>query len=176
MYSALILTPWMAPHRISMWHESISLSLGHKADVLEEYDEVVRSPSITVQIPAVLRLKKHLSRTKNDVKFSRQNLYTRDGYACQYCGHKFAPKLLTYDHVLPFSKGGKTTWENIATACSKCNLKKRNRTPEQAGMKLLKLPVKPKSLPLTTAILLPHVVPELWLPYLEGHQTISRSA
>src|ERR1700686_1046450 len=147
MHVALVLTPWMHPHRVTEWHESISLALSRKADVLEEYDEVVRSPSITVQIPAVLRLKKNLARPKTDEKFSRSNVYTRDQWTCQYCGEKKTPRQLTYDHVLPFSKGGKTDWHIIVSACGRCNRRKANKTPEKAGMRLLKHPVKPRSLP-----------------------------
>jgi 5-methylcytosine-specific restriction endonuclease McrA len=172
---ALVLAPWMAPHKLYDWHQSISAVLGKKANVLEEYEETVSAPSITLRIPAVIQLRKHLSRTKNDVKFSRHNVYLRDGFRCQYCGERFESRELTYDHVTPRSKGGLTNWTNIVAACRHDNGRKGNRTPEQAGMRLLTRPVKPKSLPLTGALALPRAVPELWLPYLEGYRTLQRA-
>lgn len=171
--SALVLTPWYQPHAIATWHESVTAVLTKKANVLEEYDSVIRSPSLTLRTPAVVVLRKHLSRMKNDVKFSRRNVYARDGHECQFCGREFAARELTYDHVLPRCRGGRTTWENIVTSCKKCNGRKGNRTPQEASMRLLSQPVKPRSLPLSaTVFVLPKHVPVLWLPYLEGHRTM----
>jgi 5-methylcytosine-specific restriction endonuclease McrA len=165
--NCLVLTPWMQPHQSIEWQEAVTLVFLGKVEALEHYDAVVSSPSVTVHIPAVARLKKHVSRTKRDVKFSRMNVYTRDGFRCQFCGEKKAQRLLTYDHVVPFSRGGKTEWTNIVTACGGCNRRKANRTPEEAGMRLLKRPVRPKALPLAGVFALPSVVPVQWLPYLE---------
>ncbi len=162
----LILTPWMAPHQSVCWEEAVTLVYLKKADVLERYDAHVSSPSTTIQIPAVVRLKKTIARHKSDVKFSRINVYTRDGFRCQYCGSKRTMRNLNYDHVVPRSLGGPTTWENIVTSCIPCNLKKDCRTPEQAGMRLLKWPSRPRSLPLSGTFLPPKDVPDLWLPYL----------
>lgn len=170
--SALVLTPWFAPHSIAPWHESVTAVLSRKATVLEEYDSEIRSPSLTLRTPAVLVLRKHLARTKSVVKFSRANIYTRDGYRCGYCGDAFEASELTYDHVLPRSRGGRTDWLNIVTACRKCNNRKGSRTPQEAGMRLLARPTKPTSLPLVGVFRLPRHVPELWLPYLEGHRTM----
>lgn len=169
---ALVLTPWMQPHQSISWQEAITNVFLKKADVLEHYDAFVSSPSITLQIPAVIRLRKMIVRTKTDVKFSRINVYTRDGFRCQYCGKKYIMKHLNYDHVVPRSQGGKTTWENIVTSCVRCNSHKDSRTPEQAGMRLLKRPVKPKSLPLSGTFTIPKDVPELWAPYLIGGGSI----
>ena len=166
----LVLTPEMIPHQCLCWHDSICLVYLGKAEVLEEYNETVSSPSTTMHIPAVIRLVKAVRRTKKDIKFSRINVYTRDEFKCQYCGSKKPPKKLTYDHVRPRVQGGGTVWENIATACDQCNRKKGGRTPEQAGMRLLKQPLKPKSLPLTPALALPRIVPEVWRPYLVGFE------
>jgi 5-methylcytosine-specific restriction endonuclease McrA len=155
------------PHQVISWQESICLEYQNKAEVLERYAETVSSPSLTLRIPAVARLVKRLKTMKDQPKFSRPNVYTRDQYTCQYCGHRKTPEELNYDHVLPRSKGGKTVFENIATSCIHCNSKKDNRTPKQAGMKLLRKPFRPKSLPMTTSLVpLPREVPELWLPYL----------
>ncbi len=175
-FEALVLTPWMAPHTIYHWHRSISASLSGDVYVLARYEETVSAPSITIQIPAVVALRKHLNRSKTDVKFSRHNIYVRDRHTCQYCGNKFTPKHLTFDHVIPRSRGGKTVWTNIVAACHFCNRKKDRCTPQEAGMRLLSTPMRPTSLPLTGPFLLPRDVPELWLPYLEGHQTVAKSA
>lgn len=171
----LVLTPWMAPHQSIDWQEAVTLVFLGKAELLEHYDATVSSPSVTLHIPAVLRLKKAIARMKKDVKFSRASVYQRDGHRCQYCGEKKATRALTYDHVVPFSRGGPTTWNNIVTSCAACNLRKRNRTPEEAGMKLLSHPVRPNALPLVGLFALPSEVPEQWLPYLGGYAA-ARSA
>jgi 5-methylcytosine-specific restriction endonuclease McrA len=156
----------MQPHQAVTWQEAVVLSYLGKAEVLEHYDAHVSSPSMTIRLPAVLRLKKPVSRHKKDVKFSRANLYARDDHRCQYCGEKKSPRVLTYDHVLPFSRGGKTEWTNIVTACGTCNRRKANRTPEEAGMHLIKRPIKPKALPLVTLFAMPRAIPSVWEPYL----------
>jgi len=112
-----------------------------------EYDEVVRSPSIELRTPAVVRIKRGLVPKKRTIRFSRTNVYTRDSYRCQYCGEQKPPAQLNYDHVIPRVRGGKTDWDNIVTCCYACNDKKGGRTPEQAKMRLLKKPVKPTWLP-----------------------------
>jgi 5-methylcytosine-specific restriction endonuclease McrA len=162
----LVLTPWMHPHQAVSWQEAVTLVYLKKGDVVEEYDAVISSPSVTIKVPAVVRLKRMLARVKTDVKFSRVNVYTRDGFRCQYCGLQRTMKHLNYDHVVPRSLGGRTTWENIVTSCIKCNLRKDCRTPEQAGMRLLKKPVKPKSLPLSGTFVPPKELPDVWAPYL----------
>ena len=170
---ALVLTPWMTPHKITPWYDSIAGVLGGKTIALESYDQEISSQFLTVRIPAVVVVKKALARTKKDVKFSRPNVYARDHHTCQYCGHRFAPKDLTRDHVFPRSRGGKTVWENIVTACSPCNLRKDDRTPKEAGMRLLRAPFRPSSLPLTGLVVLPKEIPPLWMPYLEGQRELA---
>ena len=167
----LVLTPWMQPHQTISWEEAITLVYLDKAEALEHYDATVSSPSMTLHIPAVIRLKKKVALRKKDVKFSRANVYERDGYRCQFCGEKKSARQLTYDHVVPYSRGGKTEWTNIVTACGTCNRRKANRTPEEAGMRLLKKPIVPKALPLSGVFALPRIVPPSWLPYLEGYET-----
>lgn len=167
MYPCLVLTPWFSPHLICPWQVAISDSYTGKIDVLEQYEEVARSPSVEIRFPAVARLAKPMVRTKKDVKFSRANVYTRDGHRCQYCG--IVPNTsagLNYDHVIPRSKGGKTTWDNIVACCVVCNRKKGDRTPKQAGMRLLRIPQRPTSLPVSSPIILPREIPSLWVPYL----------
>jgi len=162
----LLLTPWMIPHKIIPWQTAVTMSFLGKVEVLEEYDEDIRSPNLAIKAPAVVRLKRPIGGMKRGVKFSRINVFARDEFRCQYCGTKRAIHELNYDHVLPRVQGGKTVWENIVTSCYDCNARKRGRTPDQAGMKLLRVPVKPKALPMGTVI--PRDVrriPEVWSPY-----------
>ena len=160
MFDALILTPWMAPHQIVPWYESICLSFTNKVDVLEAYSETVRSPSVTVCIPAVARLKNALGRTKKDVKFSRANVYARDGHRCQYCGAQAE----NIDHIVPRSKGGLHTWDNVVAACRRCNARKRDHLLEETGMKLRHPPLAPRGRVWALAAL-GAVLPD-WEPYL----------
>jgi len=176
-FPALVLAPWMAPHKINAgWHKSVCSVLSGDADVLEEYDETISAPSLTMHIPAVLRLRKHMVRTKKNPKFSRGNIYSFFKHRCAYCGKQFKARDLTYDHVLPRSRGGPTDWTNIVPACGNgpqsCNARKDNRTPEEAGMKLLVHPRQPTELPVTGILALPRHVPELWIPYLQGYRTM----
>ena len=168
MFTCLILTPWMAPHQLAPWERAISQEYLGEVDVLERYEEEARSPSITIRFPCVARLNRHLISMKKDVKFSRANVYARDGYRCQYCGTKpSTPKGLNYDHVVARARGGKTTWENVVASCITCNLRKGSQTLKQAGMTLRKQPTRPHSLPMSASPLqLPAALPELWLPYL----------
>jgi 5-methylcytosine-specific restriction endonuclease McrA len=157
----------MSPHRIVPWQHAAFLFVQNKIDVLESYDEVIRSPSIEFLLPSVARLKRPVAAFKKGVKFSRINVMTRDHFTCQYCGRQLAMKELNYDHVVPRIQGGKTVWENIVTSCYPCNDRKAGRTPEQAGMRLLKQPYRPKTLPMTSPLWPLNRVPEAWIPYLD---------
>jgi 5-methylcytosine-specific restriction endonuclease McrA len=110
-------------------------------------DEVISASSYMYQLPAVIKCNKYLRMNKTQIKFSRKNLFLRDKYLCQYCSNRFPRSKLTYDHVIPKSKWNSikpaTSWENIVTACYKCNRKKANKTPQEAGMKLLHDPKAP---------------------------------
>lgn len=168
----LILTPWMSPHRVVNWQESAFLHVQGKIDVLEEYDdEIIRSMKLAFPLPSVGRLRKTMQGFKRGIKFSRVNVFTRDGFRCQYCGVHKPARELNYDHVIPRAQGGQTVWENVTTACYPCNSKKADRTPGQAGMMLLKKPVRPKTLPMTTPTWAADKVPAAWLPYLEGQSS-----
>lgn len=162
----LLLNSWGLPHAVLSWEDAVTLVYQEKVVVLEEYDQTVASPSVTYFIPAVLQLKHAVSGVKKGVKFSRINVFTRDGFKCQYCGTKQFMSKLNYDHVIPRKQGGKTVWENIVTACYPCNDRKGSKTVEQAGMKLRRKPAKPHSLPLH-AVFLTGELPEAWLPFLQ---------
>ena len=101
---------------------------------------VIHTVSQSVLVPSVLLLRSYDRILLQEMKFNRQNLLERDDYRCQYCGKIFSPKELNMDHVLPKDRGGGTSWENVVTSCIRCNSKKSNRLPREAGMKLLKEP------------------------------------
>ncbi|CAN5785122.1 HNH endonuclease [soil metagenome] len=108
----------------------------------------IRTVSFRLRVPEVLTLTHYDRFRQSVVTFSRRNLFKRDHSACQYCGARPGSSELTIDHILPRSLGGTTTWENCALACVSCNARKANRTPEQAGMRLRKKPVRPDWKPL----------------------------
>lgn len=110
------------------WKEAITYLWLDKVTVLEWYDDwVVRSERWETRVPAVIMLKQMMKR-KNKPRFSKYNVFLRDLNTCQYCGNQFGRDNLTLDHVLPVSRGGKTNWENIVTACAPCNNVKGNST------------------------------------------------
>lgn len=162
----LVLSQGYEPVRVVSWQRAITMiSLG-KVEIIEEYDGFIRSTSVVVKVPAVVRLINAFRRVKKPVKFSRINIYARDGYKCQYCGSKEKMGDLTYDHVLPKSRGGKTSWTNIVTCCYGCNSKKRDRTPREARMTLHKEPVRPKWVPAVAITVSRVSVPDAWRDYL----------
>jgi 5-methylcytosine-specific restriction endonuclease McrA len=163
-HGTLMLTQWMAPHRVISWQRAIVLLCLGKVEVLEEYDDTIVAPSITLQTPAVVRLTKGKVSTTRKVRFSRVNVFTRDGFRCQYCGVRKPMDGLNYDHVVPRVRAGKTAWENIVASCYACNLRKGSRTPDEAGMKLLRKPFRPVSLPFVP--ILRRDVPSAWRHYI----------
>lgn len=167
-HHTLLLTPWMQPHRIVTWQDAICRLVDEEIVVLESYSETVSSQKLTFQIPSVAQLKTAVPANKKGVKFSRINVLTRDGFQCQYCGNRYPRRQLNYDHVIPRALGGRTVWENIVTSCYPCNTRKAGRTPEQAKMRLLKQPHRPKSLPLTMPTIPIGRAPDEWMPYLEA--------
>lgn len=167
-YYTLLLTSSMIPHRIVGWQISVTKLFEGEIEALENHNVTVSSPSTTFYIPSVARIKKSIPLSKKGVKFSRENVYSRDGYQCLYCGGRFPKRQLNYDHVIPRNQGGKTVWKNIATSCYSCNSRKGGRTPEQAGMRLLKTPERPYQLPLMMPPASISRAPEEWRFYLQG--------
>jgi len=107
----------------------------------------VRTPSFQIRLPEVILLNAFNGFVRREVRLSRRNIFERDQNRCQYCGLHFSKQDLTIDHVLPRSRGGADTWENLVLACVPCNLRKSNRTPEEANMRLRRRPAAPKWLP-----------------------------
>ncbi|MGD9471743.1 MAG: HNH endonuclease [Novosphingobium sp.] len=123
------------------WQTAIKAVFLERVDILATYERQVHSPSLDMKIPSVIALRQYV-RPSEFPAFTRFNVFLRDRFSCQYCG---SPKQLTFDHVVPRRLGGKTTWENVATACAPCNMRKGGRTPEQAHMPLIVRPIRPTS-------------------------------
>ena len=112
-----------------------------------EGGRLIHTVNQSVRVPSVLLLRRYDRMLLREMKFNRQNLFERDGYRCQYCGNSFVAKELNMDHVVPRDRGGKTSWENVVTSCIRCNSRKGNRDPNEAGMFLLREPVRPRQRP-----------------------------
>lgn len=164
-WRTLLLDVANQPVDIIPWTEAMMLLVTGKAEIICEYEDIsIRSEKVTFKLPSIMKLRKYFQK-RNQVTFSRSNIFIRDKWCCAYCGDKKKTSELTFDHVIPKSQGGKKTWENIVTACFDCNHKKRDRTPAQAGMKLLKEPKKPKWMP-RLVIRLKDSHPQEWRDYL----------
>ena len=131
-------------HPLSLWSwkDALSALLLDRVNLVENYDVVVRSPSIELEVPSVVALKRYI-KFDGRPAFTRYNIYLRDDFSCQYCGGHFSTSELTFDHVQPKSRGGKTEWTNVVSACAPCNIKKANRTPKEAEMPLIQAPAEP---------------------------------
>jgi len=127
------------PLSLWCWQDSIKARYLNRISVLMEYEQTVRSPSTEIQIPSVVVLKDYIQ-PKRHLAFTRFNLFLRDGFSCQYCG---GSGNLTFDHILPKSLGGVTSWENVVSACLSCNFKKGAKSLKQVAFKLKTTPKKP---------------------------------
>lgn len=123
------------------WQTAVKAVFLDRVTIVENYEREIHSPTRTMPIPSVIALRQYVKPSQYPA-FTRFNLFLRDRFACQYCG---SGKDLTFDHVVPRRLGGRTTWENVATACAPCNLKKGGRTPQQAHMPLYQQPWRPTS-------------------------------
>jgi 5-methylcytosine-specific restriction endonuclease McrA len=166
MERALLLNATYEPLNVVSWKKAIVMLTLGKVEVVETYDQVVHGVSLSVKLPSVIRLFKFIKRRPPSVRFSRQNIYLRDRGMCQYCGKHYQRDSVTYDHVIPRSKGGLTDWTNIVTCCRSCNRKKGGRTPREAGMKLLRRPRKPPWPSVLTVTIGIQETPASWRPYL----------
>ncbi len=166
MERTLLLNSTFEPLKVISWRRAISLLWLGKVELIAHYDQQVRSVSMRFNMPSVVRLLRFVRRKQPAISFSRKNLFARDDSTCQYCKRQPEPSAITYDHVVPRSQGGKTEWTNIVTCCVDCNRKKGGRTPDQAGMRLIKQPGKPVWLPTLTITIGLKTAPESWRDYL----------
>lgn len=161
MRSALVLNASFEPLSVVSAQRAACLVLADKADVLEDDGHVMRSASLVVPSPSVIRLR-YMVRVPyvRRAAMSRRAIFARDDHRCQYCGDRAD----SIDHVLPRSRGGPHTWENVAAACRPCNMTKRDRTPDEAGMCL----ARPCRAPHATAWVVVSVagIPDTWRQYL----------
>ena len=161
MRNVLVMNASYEPLSIVSFRRATCLVLDDKAEIIEHDGSVLRSPSVTLPVPSVVRLRYmvRVARRRQAV-LSRRAVFARDDHTCQYCGGPAD----SIDHVLPRSRGGGHDWENLVAACRRCNLAKRDRTPEEAGMRLRRpgCPPRPRSWVVVGA----SRMPEAWKPYL----------
>ena len=145
MDRVLVLDQSYVPISVVSFKRAMSYVAREKVEVLRQYEKIICSAHSSWRIPAVIRLMIKFNRPRKIVKFSRNNVYARDRFHCQYCRQKFDSCELTYDHVIPKSRPNTpgTCWENIVTCCKDCNMKKGNKTPQEANMPLWHHPIRP---------------------------------
>ncbi len=130
------------PLSIWPWQEAVKAIFRGSVMVLSEYERVIHSPSHEIKLPSVLVLKDYVHAARRPA-FTRFNVFLRDHWECQYCGDGFNTNELTFDHVIPKSRGGRTSWDNIVAACQVCNIRKGSRIPRECGMHPLNPPRQP---------------------------------
>jgi 5-methylcytosine-specific restriction endonuclease McrA len=164
--NVLVLNTTYEPINICKVKRATVLILKNIAVPLEYNSKYISSPSVKIPVPSVIKLLKYIKIPTRTVVLSRKNVLIRDDYTCQYCGKKFPPNELTIDHIIPKSKGGKTSWDNVVTCCKKCNTIKGQQTAWEAGLRLVKKPSAPNY------IYFVHIVRHLgnnnsaWMKYL----------
>lgn len=151
------------PLSLLHWQEAIRLVFQDKVSVVAEYERTVRSPSATMRVPSVIALREYVPMPRH-VAFTRFNVFLRDRFTCQYCGHEFPSHALTFDHVIPRAKGGQTCWENVLAACEPCNTRKGHRT-EMQPLRKPRMPT-PHELLAAKRCYPPNYLHESWLDFL----------
>ena len=152
------------PLSLWSWQDTIKAVFLDRVNIISHYERTVRSPSMEMKLPSVVSLKTYIKPARNPA-FTRFNVFLRDRFTCQYCG---AQEELTFDHVIPRSRGGNTRWDNIVAACSPCNLRKADRMPEEVRMWPSMKPVQPSvhDLHMNGRLFPPNYLHESWLDYL----------
>lgn len=136
----LVLNASYEPINVCTVRRAVVLILKGIARAEEQTERMMRSATLEIYVPSVIRLTEYIHIPFERKSLSRKNILLRDHNTCQYCGHVFAPQELTLDHLIPRSRGGDSTWENLVTCCRRCNNRKGGRTPDEAGLRLLKKP------------------------------------
>jgi 5-methylcytosine-specific restriction endonuclease McrA len=152
------------PLSIWCWQDAIKAVFLDRVNIVSQYDKTVRSPSFEMRLPSVVSLKTYVKPSRHPA-FTRFNVFLRDRFTCQYCGTR---EELTFDHVVPRSKGGHTTWDNVVAACSPCNLRKGDRLPREVEMWPMQRPFAPslQDLHRNGRLFPPNYLHESWLDYL----------
>ncbi|MHB2169467.1 HNH endonuclease [Alsobacter sp. R-9] len=146
------------------WQDAIKAVFLDRVNIVSFYDRTVRSPNFEVRLPSVVSLKTYVKPSRQPA-FTRFNVFLRDRFTCQYCGSRDD---LTFDHVIPRSRGGQTTWDNVVAACSPCNLRKGDRMPRDVGMVPHQMPFAPSvhDLHQNGRLFPPNYLHDSWLDYL----------
>lgn len=152
------------PLSLWSWQDAIKAVFLDRVNIVSEYDHYVRSPSFEIRIPSVVSLKTYIKPSRHPA-FTRFNVFLRDRFSCQYCGTRDE---LTFDHVIPRSKGGLTTWENVVAACSPCNLRKGDKLPDEVEMWPARAAYQPSvnDLHRNGRLFPPNFLHESWMDYL----------
>ena len=152
------------PLSLWSWQDAVKAVFLDRVNIVSEYDHAVRSPSTEFKIPSVVSLKNYVKPVRYPA-FTRFNVFLRDKFECQYCG---SMNELTFDHLIPRSKGGVTSWENVITACSPCNLRKGNKYADAIGMNPRMKPYQPTVYDLHNngRLFPPNHLHESWMDYL----------
>ncbi len=155
------------PLSLWAWQDAIKAVVLDRVNVISEYEATVHSPSMAMRLPSVISLKEYVQPTTRPA-FTRFNVFLRDRFSCVYCATAFPAQDLTFDHVIPRSRGGHTTWENVVSACAPCNLKKGGRTPQEAHMAPRRRPAQPTTWELQEngRAFPPNFLHESWRDYL----------
>lgn len=155
------------PLSLWSWQDVVKAVFLDRVNILSEYDHVVRSPSFEMKLPSVIALKEFVPQSRRPA-FTRFNVFLRDRFSCQYCDTRFPTQDLTFDHVIPRSRGGRTSWENVVTACGACNLHKGNKMPTPRGFMPIVKPVQPSTYLLQEngRAFPPNYLHESWRDYL----------
>lgn len=163
---------------VNQEYETFDFGAWCARDAAADHGDYIRTLHGAIPIPRVIVLRWFDRVPRKQVRFSRANIFSRDTHTCQYCAKMPPRSQLNLDHVIPRAQGGKTTWENVVCCCISCNRRKGGRTPEQAGVKLRKIPRRPRWSPLMSVM--PHGVRyQEWRPFLGEYDKaldISRSA
>ncbi|MBX7223721.1 MAG: HNH endonuclease [Blastocatellia bacterium] len=137
----LVLNASFEPINVCSVRRAVVLVLKGVARLEERSGGQVHAATFAMPVPSVIRLMEYIHIPFERKSLSRKNILLRDQFRCQYCTHVFPPGELTLDHVFPRARGGESTWDNLVASCKRCNNRKGNRTPDEAGMKLLKKPL-----------------------------------
>ncbi len=188
MTKVLVLNKNFIPVSLTSWKKAIKLVYLERADVVdEEYrtysfndwfelSQMIKehpagfiyTPRFKIAIPEIIALRFYDKIQFEEPQLTRRNIYEHYGYRCCYCGKKFPTERLNIDHIIPRSRGGKTEWNNIVTSCIDCNFKKANKTPQEAGMKLLIPPSKPQRRIRLALVLNPQIkIPSSWQKFID---------
>ena len=164
------------PLSIWSWQDAVKAVFLDRVNIVSEYEEEVRSPTFSMRLPSVIALKQYVPLSRRPA-FTRFNVFLRDRFACQYCGDTPGTSELTFDHVIPRSRGGHTAWDNVVAACADCNLVKGNKMPQDCGMVPAVAPIDPTNYQLQSngRSFPPNYLHESWRDFLYWDSELEQS-